>query len=73
MSKVPGWLSRLLEEPGAYDPFVAIGLLPPLDGPAPKGRRGRVGRRKLMTERAKRDIQAWLDGQARDTDDAADR
>ena len=27
MSKVPGWLSRLLEEPGAYDPFVAIGLL----------------------------------------------
>jgi len=23
----PGWLDRLLDEPGAYDPFVAIGLL----------------------------------------------
>lgn len=27
MSKVPRWLARLLDEPGAYDPFVAIGLL----------------------------------------------
>ena len=23
----PAWLERLIEEPGAYDPFVVIGLL----------------------------------------------
>jgi type VI secretion system protein ImpH len=27
LSNAPGWLQRLLDEPGAYDPFVAIGLL----------------------------------------------
>lgn len=54
------------EEAGEYQPMnVNFGLLPPLEGPAPKGRRGRVGRRKLMTERAKADIRAWLDGQAK--------
>lgn len=50
-------------KPGDYQPMnVNFGLLPPLTVPAPKGRRGRVGRRKLMTDRAKQDIQAWLDG-----------
>jgi len=50
-------------KPGDYQPMnVNFGLLPPLAGPAPKGRRGRVGRRKLMTDRAKQDIRAWLDG-----------
>lgn len=49
--------------PGDFQPMnVNFGLLPPLAGPAPKGRRGRVGRRKLMTDRAKQDIQVWLDG-----------
>lgn len=50
---------------GVYQPMnVNFGLLPPLLGPAPKGRRGRVARRKLMTDRAKQDIQDWLDGGA---------
>lgn len=53
------------DQPGAYQPMnVNFGLLPPLDGPAPRGRRGRVGRRRLMTERAKADIRQWLDGHA---------
>ncbi|MEQ9122489.1 MAG: FADH(2)-oxidizing methylenetetrahydrofolate--tRNA-(uracil(54)-C(5))-methyltransferase TrmFO, partial [Alphaproteobacteria bacterium] len=43
---------------------VNFGLMPAIEGPAPKGRRGRVARRKLMTDRAKRDIQAWLTGAA---------
>jgi len=43
---------------------VNFGLMPAIEGPAPKGRRGRVARRKLMTDRAKRDVQAWLTGAA---------
>ena len=51
------------DRPGAYQPMnVNFGILPPLAGPAPRGRRGRVARRKLMTERAKQDIRDWLDG-----------
>jgi folate-dependent tRNA-U54 methylase TrmFO/GidA len=41
---------------------INFGILPPLAGRAPKGRRGRVERRKMMTERAKVDLQAWLAG-----------
>jgi len=55
----------LAGQAGDYQPMnVNFGLLPPLEGPAPKGRRGRVERRRMMTERAKRDLQAWLDGAA---------
>lgn len=47
----------------AYQPMnVNFGLLPPLIGPAPRGRKGRVERRKMMTERAKVEIQSWLAG-----------
>jgi methylenetetrahydrofolate--tRNA-(uracil-5-)-methyltransferase len=47
----------------AYQPMnVNFGLLPPLVGPAPRGRKGRVERRKMMTERAKLEIQSWLAG-----------
>ncbi len=55
----------LADAPGDYQPMnVNFGLLPPLAGPAPKGRRGRIERRRLMTERAKTDIRGWLDGAA---------
>ena len=56
---------ELAGDGGDYQPMnVNFGLLPPLEGPAPKGRRGRIERRRLMTERAKRDLRAWLDGTA---------
>lgn len=32
----PSWLERLLAEPSAYDPFVAVGLLEQLDRKAPR-------------------------------------
>lgn len=50
----------------AYQPMnVNFGLLPPLTEAAPRGRKGRVERRRLMTERAKAEIQSWLaDGSA---------
>jgi methylenetetrahydrofolate--tRNA-(uracil-5-)-methyltransferase len=41
---------------------VNFGILPPLEGVVPKGRKRRVERRRMMTERAKQDIQAWLNG-----------
>ena len=47
----------------AYQPMnVNFGLLPPLTAAAPRGRKGRIERRRLMTERAKAEIQAWLAG-----------
>jgi methylenetetrahydrofolate--tRNA-(uracil-5-)-methyltransferase len=47
----------------AYQPMnVNFGLLPPLTEAAPRGRKGRVERRRLMTERAKAEIQSWLAG-----------
>lgn len=49
----------------AYQPMnVNFGLLPPLTEAAPRGRKGRVERRRLMTERAKAEIQSWLAGGA---------
>lgn len=51
----------------AFQPMnVNFGLLPPLTDPAPKGRKGRIERRRLMTERAKADILAWLAGATTD-------
>ena len=41
---------------------VNFGLLPPLTEAAPRGRKGRVERRRLMTERAKAEIKSWLAG-----------
>lgn len=32
----PTWLARLLAEPGAYDPFMAVGLLEQIDRKAPR-------------------------------------
>jgi methylenetetrahydrofolate--tRNA-(uracil-5-)-methyltransferase len=47
----------------AYQPMnVNFGLLPPLTEAAPRGRKGRVERRRLMTERAKAEIKSWLAG-----------
>jgi len=47
----------------AYQPMnVNFGLLPPLTEAAPRGRKGRIERRRLMTERAKAEIQTWLAG-----------
>lgn len=47
----------------AYQPMnVNFGLLPPLTEAVPRGRKGRVERRRLMTERAKAEIQSWLAG-----------
>ncbi len=47
----------------AYQPMnVNFGLLPPLTEAAPRGRKGRVARRRLMTERAKAEIKSWLAG-----------
>lgn len=47
----------------AYQPMnVNFGLLPPLTEAAPRGRKGRVERRRLMTERAKVEIKSWLAG-----------
>lgn len=51
------------DEVGHYQPMnVNFGILPPLVGPAPKGRRGRVARRRLMTDRAKTEFMSWLNG-----------
>ncbi len=51
------------DEAAAFQPMnINFGILPPLAGPAPKGRRGRIERRRLMTERAKHDIRLWLSG-----------
>ncbi len=47
----------------AYQPMnVNFGLLPPLTEAAPRGRKGRIERRRLMTERAKAEIKSWLAG-----------
>jgi methylenetetrahydrofolate--tRNA-(uracil-5-)-methyltransferase len=47
----------------AYQPMnVNFGLLPPLTESAPRGRKGRIERRRLMTERAKAEIKFWLAG-----------
>jgi type VI secretion system protein ImpH len=35
-SQQPTWLARLLAEPGAYEPFVAVGLLEQLERKAPR-------------------------------------
>jgi methylenetetrahydrofolate--tRNA-(uracil-5-)-methyltransferase len=52
------------DQPGTYQPMnINFGILPPLEGVVvPKGRKRRVERRRMMTERAKQDIQAWLNG-----------
>ncbi len=63
VAHVTGHVSGQVGSPSDYQPMnINFGIMPPLSGPVPKGRRGRIDRRRMMTERAKTDIQAWLGG-----------
>jgi methylenetetrahydrofolate--tRNA-(uracil-5-)-methyltransferase len=63
VAHVTGHSAGQEERPSDFQPMnINFGILPPLTGRAPKGRRGRIERRKMMTERAKVDLQTWLAG-----------